>query len=166
VNEAILATLAGIIGIALGRLWDARSEASRWGRDQRTASYQRVAEAFILLYEDIRSVALAEPGTNFMTEAVEHARSNKTWDNALAAVWLHGSASVVAAAALIDRVTTELFYATQANSYSIEEWNRARIASADAFEAFMTTAREDLKLSPVSIKIFPYSPADQHRSVE
>jgi hypothetical protein len=159
VNEALLATLAGIIGIAVGRLWDARSEASRWHRDQKTASYQRLAEAYIGLYEDIRSVALAEPGTGALIDAIDCARRDKTWDNALVAVWLHGSTPVVTAASLMDRAITELFYAAQARLYSMEDWNKARIPSADAFERFIATAREDLDLSPVSGKIFPYTPS-------
>jgi hypothetical protein len=52
----LLAETAAVIGLVLGRLWDARSESSRWRRDQKTASYRRLAEAFIVLYENIRSV--------------------------------------------------------------------------------------------------------------
>ncbi|WP_406300958.1 hypothetical protein OG948_57420 (plasmid) [Embleya sp. NBC_00888] len=70
-------------------------------------SYQRLAEAFIVLYEDVRSIALAAPGTHAATEAVDRARRDKTWDNALVAVWLHGSAPVASAATVMDRVVTE-----------------------------------------------------------
>jgi hypothetical protein len=159
VNAALLAATTGITGLILGRLWDARSEASRWRRDQKTASYQRLAEAFISVYEDIRSVALAEPDTGELFDAIDRARRDKTWDNALVAVWLHGSPPVASAASLADRAATELFYAAQARLYSIEDWNRARIPSADAFERFITAAREELRLSPVPGRLFPYAPS-------
>jgi hypothetical protein len=159
VSAALLAAIAGVLGITLGRLWDARSESSRWRRDQKTASYQRLAEAFILIYEDIRAVALAEPETDAFIDAVDRARCDKTWDNALAAVWLHGSTPVVTAASLMDRAVTELFYDAQTRLFSIKDWNQARIQSADAFEGFIAAAREELDLSPVPIKLFPYTPS-------
>ena len=62
VSTALLAALAGIIGIMLGRLWDARSESSRWRRDQKTASYQRLAEAFNVVYENISIRRPDDPG--------------------------------------------------------------------------------------------------------
>ncbi|MFQ6194882.1 hypothetical protein [Streptomyces sp. NPDC000405] len=157
-STALLAAIAGISGIALGRLWDGWSETSRWRRDQKTASYQRLAEAFILLYEDLRSIALAESGTGAFVNATERGRQNKIWDNALVAVWLHGSASVVRAASSMDRAVTELFYDAQASVYSLEDWNRARVPSADAFEAFIAATRKELGLPPAPIKLFPYAP--------
>jgi hypothetical protein len=59
----------------------------------------------------------------------------------------------------MDRAVTELFYAAQARLYSIEDWNQNRIPSADAFERFIAAAREELDLSPVSSKLFPYTPS-------
>jgi hypothetical protein len=160
VNEALFATLAGILGIILGRLWDARSEAGRWHRDQKTESYQHLAEAFIFLYEKIRSVALAGPGTEESNGAIDQYRlDNKTWANALFGVWLHGSASVATAASLVDLAAKELFYAAQVRLFSPEDWDQARISSAQAFERFMAVAREDLDLSPVPGKLFSYTPS-------
>ncbi|MET9512158.1 hypothetical protein ABZX62_27565 [Streptomyces flavidovirens] len=158
-SAALLAAIAGIIGLAFGRLWDGRSEASRWRRDQKTASYQRLAEAFIVLYEEIRSVALAEPGTEATLDAVDRTRLDKTWDNALVAVWLHGSTPVVTEACSMDLAVTELFYDAQARLFSIEDWSRARIPPADAFERFIEIAREELGLSRASIKLFPHTPS-------
>ncbi|MCC3778810.1 hypothetical protein [Streptomyces sp. UNOB3_S3] len=157
-GAALLAAAAGVIGVALGRLWDIRSEAARWRRDQETASYQRLAEAFILLYEEIRTIALTERDTNTLIEAISSTRRDKTWDNALVAVWLHGSASVVTAASLMDRTVTKLFYDAQARQHSTEDWNRARIPSADAFERFLASVRKDINLSPVSVRLFPHIP--------
>ncbi|WKU48254.1 hypothetical protein Q3V23_31650 [Streptomyces sp. VNUA116] len=156
-GATLLAATAGVIGIVLGRLWDGRSEAARWRRDQETASYQRLAEASISLYEEIRTIALTERGTGALNEAIDRARRDKTWDNALVAVWLHGSASVVAAASLMDRTVTELFYGAQSRQHSTEEWNRARIPSADTFEQFLASVRKDINLSPVSVRLFPYA---------
>lgn len=157
-DAALLAALAGVIGIVLGRLWDSRSEAARWRRDQETVSYQRLAEAFIVLYEEIRSVALTERDTDALTEAIERARRDKTWDNALVAVWLYGSTSVVTAASLMDRTVTKLFYDAQARQHSAEDWNRARIRSTNAFEAFLAAIRKDISLPPISARVFPYAP--------
>jgi hypothetical protein len=155
-----LVAVAGFLGLMLGRFWDNRSEASRWRRDQKTASCQRLAEAFILLYEDIRSIALAEPDTEVSSEAIDRARRDKSWDNALVAVWLHGSTPIVAASMMMDHEVTRLFYDAQARLYSIEEWNEARKSSAGACERFISTARTELDLSPVSVKLFPHSPTE------
>lgn len=99
------------------------------------------------------------PDTDALFDAIDSARRDKLWDNALVAVWLHGSTPVVAPASLMDRAVTELFYAAQARLYSIEDWNQARIPSADAFGKFIAAAREELDLSPVSGKLFPYAPS-------
>jgi hypothetical protein len=111
-----------------------------------------------LIYENIRAVALAEPDTDVFIDAVDRARRDKTWDNALAAVWFHGSAPVVTAASLMDRVVTELFYDAQTRPFPIEDWNQARMPSAAAFEGFIAAARKELDLSPVPIKLFPHTP--------
>jgi hypothetical protein len=58
----------------------------------------------------------------------------------------------------MDHAVTELFYTAQERLYSIEDWNQARIPSADAFEKFIALTREDLGLAPVSFTLFPYSP--------
>ncbi|MFI0409662.1 hypothetical protein [Actinomadura sp. 3N508] len=158
-SEALLLAIGGILGISLGRLWDIRSETLRWHRDQKTACYQRLAEAFILIYEDIRSIALTDPDTDESANAIDRARRDKTWDNALASVWLHGSTPVVAAASLMDRVLTELFYDAQARVFSVEQWNTARTPSASAFEGFISAARKELNLSAAPITLFPYTPS-------
>jgi hypothetical protein len=158
VNEALFATLAGILGIVLGRFWDARSEAGRWHRDQKTESYQHLAEAFIFLYEKIRSIALAEPDTEESNSAIDQYRlDNTTWANALFGVWLYGSAPVATAASLADLAAKELYRAAQARLFSLEDWDQARIPSVQAFEKFMSIARKDLHLSPVPGKLFPYT---------
>ncbi|WP_067470516.1 hypothetical protein [Nocardia amamiensis] len=59
-TAALLAALAGIDGVTLGRLWDTRLESARCRRDQKTASYQRVIEQFQATYEAVRVVALTD----------------------------------------------------------------------------------------------------------
>src|SRR5215469_1009142 len=45
-DPVLLAALAGLAGIAIGRFWDARSEATRWRRDQRIRVYERLITAY------------------------------------------------------------------------------------------------------------------------
>jgi hypothetical protein len=99
-TAAILAAATGVLGIAIGRLWDSRSEAARWRRDQMTASYQSLADQFESMYEAIRIIALTELTTEELPSVIQDARTNNfiPWDSALTAVWLHGSKDVVTAA--------------------------------------------------------------------
>jgi hypothetical protein len=36
-TSTVVAALADVLGLAIGRFWDRRSESSRWQRDQRAA---------------------------------------------------------------------------------------------------------------------------------
>jgi hypothetical protein len=157
-TPTLLAAVSAVIGIVVGKLWEVHSESSRWRRDERTRSYQCLAEVFREVYEDIRTVALAEFGSAGLAEAVDRARQDSRWDNALAVVWLHGSPAVVIAATRIDRAITDLFYDAQDRMLSIEDWNRARVTSREEFERFIAAARDDLDLPPVSVRFF----ADGH----
>jgi hypothetical protein len=151
----VMAALAGLIGIIAGRFWDARSESLRWRRDQKTQSYQRLAEAFSQVYEHIRAVALAEPGTSVLVDATETARQDKTWDNALAAVWLHGSKKVIESSLSLDREVTKVFHEMQEVQLTVEGWSDARNPAAGAFEEFIEAAREELRLPFVVIRLLP-----------
>ncbi|MFD0360096.1 hypothetical protein ACFQZZ_01365 [Nocardia sp. GCM10030253] len=156
-NSAILAAIAALVGIAVGRLWDARSESTRWRRDQKTASYQRYAEEFQSIYEVIRALAIADPDTDTFAGMVADARTNgfKAWDSAFIAVWLHGSAPVVSAATALDRRVTELFYEAQHRRFPVEDWEQIRIPARRAFESFIAAVRHELALSPPQIQFFP-----------
>ncbi|UBU16655.1 hypothetical protein [Nonomuraea gerenzanensis] len=154
-STAVIAAIAGILGIIIGRLWDTRSESTRWRRDQKVASYQRFAEQFQSVYEGIRSVALADPGTDNFQKAVEEARRDRAWDCALTAVWLHGSPAVVAAANSLDKSITKLFYDAQERVFLVEDWHRERLHSQDAFIQFVNAVREELALAPVDFNPFP-----------
>jgi hypothetical protein len=37
--SAVIAALAGVLGLAIGRFWDRRSESDRWHRDKRVRCY-------------------------------------------------------------------------------------------------------------------------------
>jgi hypothetical protein len=150
--------MAGVLGVTLGRFWDGRSEATRWHRDQKAATYQRFAEAFGAIYENVRTVALAEPDTSALADAVTHARRDRTWENAMAAVWLHGSAAVVTACTALDREVISLFHDVQTTHLSVTDWNQARLPSARAFETFVEAARDELKLQRVPILLFTHAP--------
>jgi hypothetical protein len=162
VTSALLAALAAVIGVAIGRLWDTRSESARWRRDQKTASYQRVAEQFQAVYESIRAVALTSIPEDTFTALVDHTRTNgfASWDSAIAAVWLHGSTDVVVTATELDEAVGQLFYAAaERRINTAPQWDTARQPARRAFERFITAAREELDLSPIPVRIFTDPPA-------
>ncbi|MBF6333472.1 hypothetical protein [Nocardia transvalensis] len=154
-TAALIAAVAATAGIILGRLWDARSETARWRRDQKTASYQRLAEAYRRTLEGIRTVALTDPADERFIDLVQQVRADSTWDDAYTAVWLHGSPPVVQAAAALDHAETKLFYDAQEHRHRVEDWYRIRIPAHQAFEHFLEAAREELKLQPVAATFFP-----------
>lgn len=156
-TAAIVAAVAGMLGIAVGRLWDARSEAARWRRDQKTECYQRLAEQFQATYEAIRAVAHTDSDTNSLHALIEHTKDGifPSWDSALASVWLHGSTDVVRAASTLDQALGELHHATFRHSLVTEqEWNQHRVPVRRAFERFLTAARKELALPPVAVEFF------------
>jgi hypothetical protein len=157
-NAAVWAAIAGVLGILIGRFWDTRSESARWRRDQKVASYQRFADEFQTAYEGIRSVAVATPGTDVFRKAVEESRHGRAWDSALTAVWLHGSPTVVAAANALDRSITKLFYDAQERVFLIDEWNRERIPSQQAFRQFIVAVRHELALPAVDFNFLSDAP--------
>src|SRR5262245_38517326 len=108
-NTTILAALAGLLGLAVGRLWDARTEAVRWRRDQRIRIYESLASGYYQVREAIRILAMCEPNTA-ESEAAEvrvlEVAAND-WNRQVVAAWLHGSASVIATVENLDRRIVE-----------------------------------------------------------
>lgn len=158
---ASMAAVAGLLGIMIGRFWDSRSELVRWRRDQQTTSYQRFAERYQVAQEAHRILALADPSDE---QALELARPTGGWHGALAGVWLHGSADVVAAATAVDRAQDELFHNAKQRQLSVEEWNNARIPTRRAFESFIEAVRAELNLPSVPVKFFPEPPDQQNEN--
>ncbi|WP_330182214.1 hypothetical protein OHB26_00165 [Nocardia sp. NBC_01503] len=107
--------MTALLGVAIGRFWDSRSESGRWQRDQRTASYRALAEQFQAVNEILRGLATADPASEGYSDRVEQVRliDFKAWDSAYTAVWLYGSPHVVAVASALDATVTRLFYDTQ-----------------------------------------------------
>ena len=61
--SAVVAALAGVLGLAIGRFWDRRSESSRWQRDQGVRCYEDLVQAYYRVREMIRLLGSSEPGT-------------------------------------------------------------------------------------------------------
>ncbi|MFE5289774.1 hypothetical protein ACFRAQ_32805 [Nocardia sp. NPDC056611] len=161
-TSALLAALAAIVGIAIGRLWDVRAESARWRRDQKTACYQRVVEQFQALYENIRAATLADGHDGTFEALAARTRTNDfaPWDSAVAAVWLHGSADVVEAVTELDEAVGQLLYAVvEQQIATVSEWNGVRRPARLAFERFVRAAREELDLPPVPVQIFTNPPS-------
>lgn len=155
-TAALLAALAGFFGIAIGRFWDSRSESDRWRRDQKAVSYQRLAERFDSLFRGIRASALSDAKSNTLQSiwSETHSRNWALWASAVADVWLHGSSEVVMTATALDRVLARLEYSTSPRSVTLREWKEARAPVHQAFERFLDSARQDLKLPHVPIEYF------------
>ncbi|MEU1995010.1 hypothetical protein ABZ511_11210 [Nocardia gamkensis] len=165
-TAVIVAAVAGVLGIMVGRLWDTRSESTRWRRDQKTGCYQRLAEQFQTTYEAIRAVARADTDADSRHALIEHTRNGvfPSWDSAVASVWLHGSLEVVMAATLLDEAIGELHDgALRRQIVSQQDWDRARDPARRAFECFLAAARRELDLAPVGIE-FPVRPEVIDRS--
>ncbi len=59
-ETAVLASLAGLFGIVLGRVWDLRLEAVRWRRDQRVRVYEDLAATYYAAREPLLVLAMAQ----------------------------------------------------------------------------------------------------------
>ncbi|MFI2284793.1 hypothetical protein [Nocardia beijingensis] len=101
-------------------------------------------------------MALADPTIDGFADLVDRVRTNAhSWDNAYSAVWLHGSAAVVTAAAALDRAQTELFYDAQERLFTLEDWYVTRAPMRAAFEKFIEVVRNELDLEHVPATYFP-----------
>ena len=97
--EAIWSLVAGLVGLLLGRFWDARSESGRWRRDLRVRSYEAVAVEFFALRATIREVSISSrdpAGFRALTEQLW--RRHADWNARLTTLWLHGSEAAARAA--------------------------------------------------------------------
>ncbi|MEV0709638.1 hypothetical protein [Nocardia aurea] len=147
-TTAMVAALTAVLGVVIGRLWDNRSESSRWRRDQKTASYQGFIEEFQSVCEVMRALATVDPGgAGSYAERVEHVRIDdfKGWDSAFNAVRLHGSTRVVDVATQLDLEITDLFYQVAEHQLSVDGWKQARVPARQAFDRFVVAARDELR---------------------
>jgi len=154
-DPVLLAALAGLAGIAIGRFWDARSEATRWRRDQRIRVYERLITAYYQVREAIRSLAMCELGTA-AAEAAEirvYEIAAHEWNQQVVAAWLHGSTSVIPTVELLDRRVVSLFVAARDRRYSWAEFQAARQPTLDALEEYVSAVRAELRQPKLKVTI-------------
>lgn len=157
VIAALVAAMAALLGVMIGRFWDNRSESARWRRDQKTASYAKFAEQFVGVYNAIRELALNNDEGAHDRGPLEE-RLATTWtpiESSLAAVWLHGSADVVTSATSLDRALAKAIFAVlERGPLPTEEWRTLRAPLHQAFEDFVDSARLELGLTSPAIRYF------------
>jgi hypothetical protein len=155
-NATIVAGFAGLLGLLAGRFWDSRSEARRWRRDQRIRTYEEFAGAYYASREAYRVVALLDPGSADAEAAAGEAFDRGvTFNRAVVAVWLHGSAQVAIAAHEVDVALNELMITARSRRFTWEEWREWRAPAEHAIERFTEGVRAELSLPkvPVTIRI-------------
>lgn len=153
-NAALLAGLAGIIGLVLGRFWDFHVESARWRRDQRIRTYELIGTSYYTLREAIRALALVEPGSQNAEEAASGALDLGTdFHRAIVAVWLHGSAPVAAAVREIDGEMVRMFRVALSRRFSWGKWRSVRVPAECALESFIVGPRAELSLPQLEVSI-------------
>jgi hypothetical protein len=162
-QSAIIAAMAALLGLALGRLWDSRNEARRWRRDQRIRIYEQFIGAYYASREAYRALALLEPDTPESEDAFGRALDLAIdFNRSVAAVWFHGTAAVATAAHLVDVKINEMPTIARAHKYTWEDWRRARGDAEDAIEHFTEVVRRELGLPQLDIMIsYPRRPVGQ-----
>jgi hypothetical protein len=154
-NGAALAALAGLLGIAIGRFWDTRSEAERWRRDQRIRVYERLTSAYYEVREAIRTLAMCEPGTAAAdtAEIRVYEVAAEQWNQQVVATWLHGSERVIPSVEQLDRRVVALFHDARSRRYSWEEFQEVRQPTLDALEEYVSAVRSELRQPTLKVTI-------------
>jgi hypothetical protein len=151
-DAAILAGLAGLLGILLGRVWDQKSESSRWRRDRRVQSYQEVASDFYQYRNVIRRVAGAPRGTpEFEDLSARLYNGHAVWNQRLSALWLHGAGKVTLAAYELDHALAQLGEEAMNMGIGADEWPVRKGPAHEKFDDFIDAVRSDLKLSVLGV---------------
>jgi len=154
VEAALLAGLAGLVGLILGRFWDSRVESARWRRDQRIRIYELVGTSYYTVREAIRAVALLDPDSESADQAASRALDlGGDFHRAVVAVWLHGSAPVATAVRDIDAELIKMFRVARTRRFSWEEWRDVRGPAEHALERFVEAARAELHLPQLNVTI-------------
>ncbi|MFD8102870.1 hypothetical protein ACFV24_25360 [Nocardia fluminea] len=143
-TAALLAACAAVLGIVIGRLWDHRTEATRWRRDKRADSYQQLAAAFRTSYDTIQQIALANTADDRVLAADNH-----VWHNALSSVWIYGTPKAALAATRLDRALSQLYEDSKNRQHSTGDWALARVAARRGFEQFLATVRAEVSRQAV-----------------
>jgi hypothetical protein len=153
-EATLVAGLAGLVGLVLGRFWDSRSEAVRWRRDQRIRTYEQIGACYYKVREAVRTLAMLEPGTPDAGTATARALDlGGEFNRTIVAVWLHGSAPVATAVREIDREVLKMFRTARDARFSWEEWREVRAPAEHALERFVEAVRSELSLPRVAVAI-------------
>lgn len=154
-DAAILAALAGILGLVLGRLLDNRGEAARWKRDQRIRVYESLADSYYQIREAIRVLGMSEPGSADAEAAELHVYeiAASGWNQHVVASWLHGSPSVVRAVQHLDRSVVELFLLSRTRHFTWNEFQEARNPALEALESYIEAVRKELHLPGLRVTV-------------
>ena len=154
--SAVIAALAGVLGLAIGRFWDRKSESSRWHRDQRVRCYEDLVQAYYSVREMIRLLGSSEPGTKDSAIAADRARqAGVEWSRSVVTAWLYGSEIVASAAKELDSKFNQLLHnaRTRQFAWDEDEWRRQRTDAETSLERLVITIRKELTLPEFPIKI-------------
>lgn len=154
-DSAVFAAVAGLLGLAIGRFWDARSEADRWRRDQRIRVYESLTSAYYEVREAIRSLAMCEP-SSAAADAAEirvYEVAAEQWNRHVVATWLHGSARVIPTVEQLDRLVVALFQKARSRLYSWEDFQDLRQPTLDALEEYVAAVRTELRQPALKVTI-------------
>ena len=144
---ALIAAVAGLAGLVIGRWWDIRSESARWRRDRRVRSYEEVAAEFYRLREALRLLAMLDPATpDFDEQRSRVEQAYAQWNRILSAVWLHGSDNVAAAAITIDHEFNEVLSEAMRTTVDWTSWPQLREPLYAAFDDYVDAVRRELSL--------------------
>jgi hypothetical protein len=153
-ETAVLAALAGLFGIVLGRVWDLRLEAVRWRRDQRVRVYEDLAATYYAAREPLLVLAMAEPGTPEADAAAIRALAIAAeWNRGVVATWFHGSSLVTATLQQFDQQLSRLFDKARACRLTWEEFADEHRATEESLEAFIEAVRQELKHPPLKVSV-------------
>lgn len=150
---ALIAALAGVLGLLVGRFWDVRAENVRWRRDQRIRSYESLAGAYYSIREALRRLAAQEPGTpENETEISRTLEVAVEWNRQLLSVWLHGTEPVTRSLRRLDRSVDELFRESAGARIGWEEFRRRRANADESLDRFIEAVRNDLALPDLAVR--------------
>ena len=153
-EAAIIAALAAIFGLVVGRVWDSRLEVVRWRRDQCVRAYEDAAAAYYNVREAIRVLALTEPDTPEADVTENRMRTvGVEWNRCMVAVWLHGSEPVVEAIRQVDRELEQLLVRVRSRRFTWEEFWEERRPAGQKVDSFIEEVRKELKRPVMQIRV-------------
>jgi hypothetical protein len=146
---ALIGASGVLLGLVVGRFWDVRSELRKWRRDQKIQAYQRLAEAFFAMRENLRATAEAEPETSDTEEKKKRVtQCGVEWNASIIATWIFGSTAVLQRAIELDGEIDRLFALALEKRHSFHDWHRAREPAQRYLESFIEEVRMELSLPP------------------